>query len=355
MKQGRQLDFSGQNIFVGMDVHKNSWKICIRSTEMELKTFSQSPSVKALSNHLKENYPLANYKVVYEAGFCGFGYQREFTAMGIDCIIVHPADVPTSDKDKRRKSDTVDCRKLSKSLSTGDIAGIFVPGVEQQDDRGVIRVYQQMVKDQTRFKNRIKGWLAFQGVILPDETVYKHWSNNFINWLKTLSLAPSARISLDMLIQGYLQVRVMVLTATRQVRILSRQPRYTKEIKLLRSIPGIGEIAALLFKTEIGDIARFGTLDQLCDYTGLVPTVHGSGDKETVLGLTHRGHHELREKLIEASWVAVRLDPAMTMAYNDYCNRMKKNRAIIKIARKLLNRIRFVLINQTAYVTAVVQ
>lgn len=40
MKQGRQLDFSGQNIFVGMDVHKNSWKICIRSTEMELKTQS---------------------------------------------------------------------------------------------------------------------------------------------------------------------------------------------------------------------------------------------------------------------------------------------------------------------------
>jgi transposase len=355
MKQGRQLDFSGQNIFVGMDVHKNSWKVCIRNEEMELKTFSQQPSVKTLSNHLKENYPSAIYKVVYEAGFCGFGYQREFTAIGIDCIIVHPADVPTSDKDKHRKSDTVDCRKLSKTLSKGDLTGIFVPGVEQQDDRGVTRVYQQMIKDQTRFKNRIKGWLAFQGIIIPDDDVHKHWSNNFIQWLKNLSLTQSAKISLDILIQGYLQVRTMVLTATKQVRVLSRQPRYQKEIKLIRTIPGIGEITALLIITEIGDITRFKTLDKLCDYTGFVPKIHGSGDKETVLGLTHRGHHQLRERLIEASWVAVRLDPALTMAYNDYCKRMKKNRAIIKIAKKMLNRVRYVLINQKEYVTAVLQ
>ena len=38
MKQGTQLDFSGQNIFVGVDVHKNSWKVCIRSEHMELRT-----------------------------------------------------------------------------------------------------------------------------------------------------------------------------------------------------------------------------------------------------------------------------------------------------------------------------
>jgi len=355
MKQGRQLDFSGQNIFVGMDVHKNSWKVCIRTQEMELKTFSQQPSVKTLTNHLTAHYPSATYKLVYEAGFCGFGYQREFAAAGIDCIIVHPADVPTSDKEKRRKSDTVDCRKLSKALSAGELTGIFVPGVEQQDDRGVIRFYQQMVKDQTRFKNRIRGWLAFQGVLIPDDVVYKHWSNNFIEWLKNLSLTPSARTNLDMLIQGYLQMRGMVLTATNQVRILSREPRHVKNIKLIRSIPGIGEIAALLIITEIGDITRFKTLDSLCDYIGFVPQVHGSGDKQTVLGLTHRGHHQLREKIIEACWIAVRRDPALTMTFTDYCKRMKKNKAIIKIARKMLNRIRCVLINKTEYVMAVVK
>jgi transposase len=353
MKQGKQLDFSGQNIFVGLDVHKNSWKVNIRYKDMELKTFSQQPSVKTLTNHLKENYPSANYKIVYEAGFCGFGYQREFTAAGIDCMIVHPADVPTNDKEKRRKSDTVDCRKLSKTLSKGELTGIFIPDTGQQDDRGIIRVYQQMVKDQTRYKNRIKGWLAFNGIEMPD--VHKHWSNNYIEYLKKLSLTSSARISLDLLIHGYLQARAMVLEATKQARALSREPRYQKRIKQIRTIPGIGEVTALLIITEIGDIRRFQTLDKLCDYIGFVPTVHGSGDKETVLGLTHRGHHHLREKLIEASWIAVRLDPALTMSFTEYCKRMKKNRAIVKIAKRMLNRVRYVMINQKDYVTAVVQ
>ena len=353
MKQGTQLDFSGQKIFAGIDVHKNSWKVCLRSEHMELKTFSQNPSARELSNHLKQNYPSAIYQVVYEAGFCGFSYQREFSEAGINCIVVHPADVPTTDKDKQRKSDTVDCRKLSQTLSKGELKAIFVPGIEQQDDRGIIRVYQQMVKDQTRYKNRIKGWLDFQG--LPTKDADTYWSNNFNRWLRELPLTPSARINLDMLIQGYEQARAMVLAATRQVRALSRQDRYKMKIKLIRSIPGIGEITALLFITEIGDINRFKEFDQLCDYVGLVPKINGSGDRETVFGLTHRGHHQLREKLIEASWIAARLDPAMTMAFNEYCKRMKKNRAIIKVAKKLLNRIRYVMKNQKEYVTAVIK
>jgi len=355
MKQGTQLDFSGQKIFVGIDVHKKSWKVCLRTAQMELKTFSQPPSVADLSKHLKENYPSATYHVVYEAGFCGFSYQRDFSDRGINCIVVHPADVPTTDKEKQRKSDTVDCRKLSKSLSENGLEGIFIPGIEQQDDRGVIRVYQQMIKDQTRFKNRIKGRLHFQGITIPGGDDHKYWSANFIQWLKALPLAPSAKVGLDILLLGYEQSRSMVLAATKQVRILSRQDRHKEGITLLRSIPGVGEITALLFLTEIGDMARFKELDDLCDYVGLVPRVSGSGEKETVMGLTHRGHHQLREKLIEASWVAIRLDPAMTMAFNDYCKRMKKNKAIIKIARKLLNRIRFVMKNQVKYVTAVVK
>jgi transposase len=355
MGQVKQLDFSGQKIFCGIDIHKKSWKVCIRSEQMELKTFSQNPSAIELVKHLRKNYPSANYQVVYEAGFCGFSPQREFSKEEIRCIIVHPADVPTTDKEKQRKSDGVDCRKLSTTLIDGKLTGIYVPGIEQQDDRSVIRAYQQFVKDQTRCKNRIKGWLSFQAISIPDDDEYKYWSNNFIKWLNELSLTPSAKISLDLLIQSYEQTRKMVLVATRQVRLLSRQQRYKEKIKLLRSIPGIGEIAALLFATEIGDISRFKTFDQLCDYIGLVPKVHGSGERQTVLGLTHRGHHKLRETLIEASWVAIRLDPAMTMAFNEITKTMKKTKAIIKIARKMLNRIRFVMKSQTEYVIAVVE
>ncbi|GGB29351.1 hypothetical protein [Mucilaginibacter rubeus] len=69
MQQVIQLDFSGQKIFAGIDVHKKSWKVSIRSEQMELRTFSQNPSAGELSTYLKRNYPSADYHVVYEAGF----------------------------------------------------------------------------------------------------------------------------------------------------------------------------------------------------------------------------------------------------------------------------------------------
>jgi transposase len=59
--------------------------------------------------------------------------------------------------------------------------------------------------------------------------------------------------------------------------------------------------------------------------------------------------------VIESAWTAVRKDPALMMAFNELCKHMTKTKAIVRIARILLNRIRYVLKNQREYVPAVVQ
>lgn len=88
-------DFSGQNIYVGKDVHHKSWKVHIYSDEFELKSLSQEPDVDRLCNYLQTHYQKANYLIGYEAGFCGFWIQRAFAEKGINCKVVHAADVPT--------------------------------------------------------------------------------------------------------------------------------------------------------------------------------------------------------------------------------------------------------------------
>lgn len=67
--QSNKLDFSGQNIYVGIDVHLKSWSVAILSEHSVLKRFSQSPEPEALHKYLVSNYPGANYFSVYEAGF----------------------------------------------------------------------------------------------------------------------------------------------------------------------------------------------------------------------------------------------------------------------------------------------
>ena len=70
--------------------------------------------------------------------------------------------------------------------------------------------------------------------------------------------------------------------------------------------------------------------------------------------ITIRKHAFLRTLIVESSWVAIRQDPALTLAFETYCTRMKPSEAIIKIARKLVNRIYFVMKWQKPYVTSVV-
>ena len=92
MDKGNKLDFSGQHIYVGMDVHKKSWSVSIQTEQFEHKTFTQPPEVEKLTHYLQKTFPGATYHTVYEAGFSGFWLHDQLKEKGIDCMIVNPAD-----------------------------------------------------------------------------------------------------------------------------------------------------------------------------------------------------------------------------------------------------------------------
>lgn len=352
MDKGNKLDFTGQHIYAGMDVHKKSWSISIHTEHFEHKTFTQPPEVKKLTNYLKRTFPGATYHSVYEAGFNGFWIHDQLKEEGIHCMVVNPADVPTKHKEKAGKADKVDCRKLARNLRNGDIKGIYIPYRAQAEDRHLIRTRQSMVRKQTRCKNQIKGMLFFYGIPIPENS---HWSRNFINWIESISMErASGDLALKVHLEELKHLRQIIASLNKAILDLSKSDAYRNNVLLLRSVPGISTLTAMTLLTEIYDISRFSSLDKLASYTGLVPDIKSSGEMEYTAGITCRRNPTLRTILIEASWVAVRKDPALMMAFNKYSLRMKKTAAIVHIARKLLNRIRFVLINQERYVPAVV-
>lgn len=120
------------------------------------------------------------------------------------------------------------------------------------------------------------------------------------------------------------------------------------------TVPGIGELTGMALISEIDDIKRFKGADQLAAYIGMIPMCHSSGEHDGTGSITVRKHSKLRYVLVEAAWVAAKNDPAMSMAYINYCKRMKPSQAIIKIARKLVNRIYFVMKRNQPYETCVV-
>ena len=356
MKQSKELNFKGENIYCGIDVHANQWTVCVRDDSFELKSFTQPPEAKKLAAFLKRTYPQANYHAAYEAGFCGFWAQRQLEAEGINCIVVHPADVPTTDKEKQEKTDPVDCRKLARSLGDKNLKALYIPSEEMTSDRHLLRTRKQLVQDQTRYKNRIQSMLYFEGIPTPEG--YKkstHFSKQFILWLEALKMRTTAKESLQLKLDMLKKIREQLLEANRQVRKLSCTEPYKQQVELLRSIPGIGLINSMIILTELGDIKRLENFNSWCSYFGLTPSVYQSDETVHVRGITHRCNHLLREALVESAWQTVWRDPALLMCFKQYCKRMNKNKAIIRIARKLLSRIRYVLLNKTEYEIAVVK
>ena len=349
----KTLDFSSQTFSVGIDVHKKNWKVTIRSNGNFFKRMSVDSSPSVLYKSLNNAFPGGGFHSVYEAGFSGFWAHRELTKLGIKNIVVNPADVPTSDKERDRKDDPIDSNKLSRELDNSSLTGIFIPTEEQEGLRSLSRLLHQYRKRSTQIKNRIKGFLHFVGVKIPSHDENSHWSNSFVSFLKEIEFINIYnREVLDYHISELETVRKQRLKIIRHIRQISKE---NEILKLLRSIPGIGLLTAFALYAELFNIGRFKNFDRLASFVGLVPSVSSSDEKVIIKGITHRHPKYLRYMLIESAWHATRKDPVLAMAYLDFRKRMIMQKAIIRIAKKLLSRVRYVWKNKTEYVTGKVE
>ena len=93
---------------------------------MQLDNFSMNPDPQKLVEYLKRNYPEAEYRSVYEAGFSGFEAHRTLCKLGVKNIVINPADVPTSGRERNYKNDSIDSRKLARELENGSLTGIYI-------------------------------------------------------------------------------------------------------------------------------------------------------------------------------------------------------------------------------------
>ena len=354
-KLRQKVDFTAKNIFVGMDVHQKSWNVSIFLDRTFVRSFTQPPSTSAIAQLLKRDYPGARYLCGYESGYSGFWIQRDLLRQGISCQVLHAADIPQTAKQKLMKRDPVDSKKIGEALSSQNTIPIYVPDEESERDRSLIRYRERLLKDLTRCKNRIRSILNQFGAELPDK-FSKGWSNIFIQWLKeTDQVQGSARITLNHMIEQMILIRSMLLKVNRDIRILQNSKKYKQQMQWLVSIPGIGPLSAITLLTELIDIRRFSSFRQLNSFVGLYPMEHSTGDDEHKGSIMIRHNKHLRKILVEDSWIAVRHDPALTLAFDQLNLRMTSKRAIVKIARKLLSRIRYVLVSETTYTNGIVK
>jgi transposase len=334
-KLQNSIEFKDQNFFIGMDVHKRSWTITIRSMGIQVARFTQPPSVEALAGYLKRQYPCGKYYSAYEAGFCGTDIHEQLCKLGIKNIIVHAADIPTTDKQRKNKNDFRDSRTIAEKLEKDEIHGIHILTREQQELRSLFRLRRQKVGDVTRANNRLKGYLAYFTIEIPEELCKTEYlSKTALNWLANLELAIEAgTLGLKNYSDELKYQRSQLSHITKLLR-QQIQSFHQKSYEYLLTVPGIGPITAMGLLAEIADFNRFKDPNEYCSFLGLTPWEDSSGEVVRTKGIQPRCNRFLRPLLIEASWIAIRNDRGLFAYYSKHARRDSK-KAIVKVARKL--------------------
>lgn len=246
---------------------------------------------------------------------------------GYDLTVAHPSKVRLIAQSVK-KTDKVDAHTIMDLYKKDYLPKSYLPSKEIRDWRDLCREKAFLVRQRTAIKNRIR----YQAYCLGID--FKIWSKKNIKMLKEES-------KLGLLI---VQLESTTDTITKYEGMIKDAAKDNTNAMLIDTIPGIGMVSALGIAAEIGDINRFQSEENLFAYTGLVPRIYQSGNKEWKGHIT-QGNSFLKWMLVECAGIHIMraIDSPITIAYERIKERRGNKKAKIAAARHILRAIYYML------------
>ncbi len=238
-------------------------------------------------------------RAVYEAGPTGFGLARTARERGVDVHVVAPGSIPKGSGD-RVKTDRRDAIRLARLLAAGELSFAFVPSVEDEHFRDLVRAIEDVRGDLMRARHRLGKFLLRRGERYQGPG--GSWTAKHLAWLRALRFddACSQATFLDYLTSVELLMgrRSSLISALeQQIPDCSHAP----VIARLRCFRGIDTLTAAGMCAEVGDFARFAKPTLLSGFLGLVPSERTSDTKRRQGSITKAGPPHARRLLVEAA------------------------------------------------------
>jgi transposase len=201
-----------------------------------------------------------------------------------------------------------------------------------RDLRRVLRFRNLMVRQAVRMKNKTAGLLMECGVEYEKRRL--HGRAYYADLLESLEdIPPSLPLLLNM---SRATMETFDTAQKRLVHALKTDPRLSRRVELLTSIPGVGEVTALTWALEIGPVDRFPTIAHAISYCGLCSDHRESAGKTQRTPLSKQRNRFLQTALIEAAKLAPQWNPQLAALRARVLESGHHNQASIAIARKLV-------------------
>ena len=344
LMEGEQSVTAPYDYHIGVDYHKSYSHLVVQdSTGKTLRSGRVKNDRQSLGSFL-ERYRENSHAVV-EATRNWMVMYDWLDDICDDVVLAHPLKVKAI-ADAKIKTDKIDATVLAHLLRADLVPEAWAPSDKARELRVALRERMFYVRLRTMTKNRIVT--VFDRY--PEQTAQlKKLSDLFgkagRQQLAALNVLEIDRIQIDRGLDfiGDIDGRIKQSEAT--IRALTKT---NGNVKLLKTIPGIGEFFARLIDAEIDDIKRFRNPKKLAAYAGLVPSTYSSGGKTFHGKIIKQGNKWLRWAFVEAVTPAVATDPQLKAQF-EHLKFRGANKARVAIARKLLTVVFQILRDQRPY------
>lgn len=358
----------------GVDVHKDMHLATITSdTQKEIRSFENNlEDVNDLIAWLRDNK--CQYVAMESSGIFWIPLYSALEDAGFKVVLANAREVKRT---AGRKTDVSDSEWLAQLLRSGFIKPSYVPERRIRELRELTRLRVKLSQTRTSFKNRChkvlgrvnirlgsklkdifgKAGLEILEGLMSGKSIDAIIDQSGNKWLKR------KRDEITEVVRGTLSgVDMFILEqCVGMVRYLDQMIRRVDErawelvneedLKLIVTIPGVGEVHGAAILAEIGDVNRFEDSKNLVSWAGLAPSVYQSAGKTLTGSITKKGSKWLRRTMIQVAHAAKRVrNSQLRRFYLRVEARKGKKVAIVALARKILTIIYHILANREPYV-----
>jgi transposase len=317
--------------YCAFDVSLNSSAVCILNQEGTIIRESQVPSEPAAMDQWLKDTGLPIERIGLEAGGLSSWLCQELIDRGWPVICIETRHAKAAMKAQQVKTDRNDARGLAQIVRTGWYREVHVKSRESQELRMLLNNRRYIVDKRLDLESQIRGSLRTFGLKLGRVSR--------ANYERRVRELVGDNEKFQAFIFPMLEVRrVLVEQRQKLEKIILDYVKDDQVCQLFMTVPGVGPLTALTYKTFVDRPERFRKSKRVGAALGLTPRKYASGEVDYDGHITKCGDTFVRMHLFESAKVLLTRSgtPCELKSWGlRLAKRSSKKKACVAVARRL--------------------
>ena len=292
-------------IYIGIDVHKNSYSYCayVKEKDSFFAEHKSEAGSKNAINYIKSvikttgsDFPVL---IGYEAGPTGYKLCRDLQKAGFPCVVIAPSTI-YKPNGPRIKTDRRDARLLAQTLAYKTFKQVVIPTEKIEAMKEFTRARCSKKRQLKKAKQELLSFLLRMGMIYPEKGSY--WTQSHFEWLRTVQFKDEwLQLAFEEYFSEVNELMAKVARLDAQIKQMAENSEIKNDVEKLICFTGIDYLTAVSIVAEVGDFSRFSNAKAFSNYIGLCPGENSSGLRVRHTAITKAGNSRVRQLLIESA------------------------------------------------------